>query len=220
MSTNPPLDGPRLPPASGGPARRLVVLLHGYGADGNDLLALGEAWRPLLPNTVFVAPHAPEPCAESPMGRQWFPLRLRDRAETARGLTASRPALDAFLDDELRRHALAADRLALVGFSQGAMLALHVGPARPDPIAAILSYSGLIALPVSPATPGKPPVFLYHGAEDPMIPVRALGVARAALTTAGLPVETEIRPGLGHGIDQAGLDLGGRFLQRVLGEAG
>ncbi len=214
------IDGPRLPPASGGPARKLVILLHGYGADGNDLIDLGRYWAPLLPDAAFVSPHAPEPCTGVPMGRQWFPLQLRDRSEIADGLLAAAPILDAFIDAELAAHALTAADLALVGFSQGAMLALHVGPMRKEPIAGIVSYSGLIGRPVTPANPGKPAVLLYHGAQDPMIPARALDAAQTMLLAAGLPVESEIRPGLGHGIDPNGLDRGGRFLARAFGEAG
>ncbi len=220
MSAIAAIDGPRLAPASGGPARKLVILLHGYGADGNDLIDLGRYWAPVLPHAAFVSPHAPDLCTGVPMGREWFPLQLRDRAEIASGLLTAAPILDAFIDAELAVHGLTAADLALVGFSQGAMLALHVGPARPQPIAGIVSYSGLIARPVNPANPGKPPVLLYHGAEDPMIPARALNVSQAALLAAGLPVEAEIRAGLGHGIDPNGLELGGRFLGRVFGEGG
>ena len=216
MTSLPHLDGPRLPPASRGPARQLVILLHGYGADGNDLIPLAQHWQRLLPDAAFVAPHAPEACAEGPMGRQWFPLAIRDLATIANGLEAAAPTLGAFIDTELRRAGLPSRALALAGFSQGAMLALRVGTARTEPIAEIVSYAGLIAGPVRPANPGKPPVLLYHGAGDPLIPATALDLARAALTAAGLPVEAEIRQGLGHGIDQMGIELGGRFLRRVL----
>ena len=212
------IDGPRLAPANGGRARKLVVFLHGYGADGNDLIDIGRYWAPLLPHVAFVSPHAPDLCTGVPMGRQWCPLQLRDRAEIAAGLLTAAPILDAFIDAELAAHNLTAADLALVGFSQGAMLALHVGPARPKPLAGIVSYSGLIARPVNPANPGKPPILLYHGTEDALIPARALNVAEAALTAAGLPVEAELRPGLGHGIDPNGLELGGRFLARAFGE--
>jgi phospholipase/carboxylesterase len=219
MTTSlPHLDGPRLPPAARGPARQLVVLLHGYGADGNDVLPLAQHWQRLLPNAAFAAPHGPEACAEGPMGRQWFPLAIRDLGAIAAGLEVAAPTLGAFIDGELRRLGLPSRALALAGFSQGAMLALRVGPARTEPIAGIVSYAGLIAGPVRPANPGRPPVLLYHGAGDPLIPATALTLAQAALTAAGLPVEAEIRQGLGHGIDQLGIELGGRFLRRVLAE--
>ena len=141
------IDGPRLKPAAGGPARSLVVFLHGYGADGNDLLDLGRAWSGLLPHTAFVSPHAPHPCAGSPMGKQWFALTMRDPHEYARGVAAARPALDAFLDAEMARLQLDESAVALVGFSQGTMMALHVGPHRPRQMAGILGFSGLLADP-------------------------------------------------------------------------
>ena len=120
------LNGPRLEPRSG-QAKRLVVFLHGYGADGNDLIDIGRAWEPMLPDTAFVSPHAPEPCGQAPMGRQWFPLTMRDPNERWKGAVEARPALDAFLDAELQAAGLDDSKLALVGFSQGTMMALHVG---------------------------------------------------------------------------------------------
>ncbi len=124
------IDGPRIAPAGGGAAKSLVVFLHGYGADGNDLIGLGREWAPALPATAFVSPHAPEPCQGAPMGRQWFPLTMRDPQEFVRGVANARPALDTFLDAELQRHGLDESACALVGFSQGTMMALHVGPQR------------------------------------------------------------------------------------------
>lgn len=213
---SPTLDGPRLPPRSGGAPRQLVVLLHGYGADGADLLPLAEAWAPLLPDAAFVAPNAPEPCAEAPVGRQWFPLSLRAPDEIRRGVTSAAPTLHAFLDEELAARDLADGALALVGFSQGTMLALYSGPQRARKIAGILGYSGLIAWPVPSGAAEKPPVLLFHGAADELIPAAALSAARQALNAAGFPVEAHLRPWLGHGIDSAGIEAGGRFLERVL----
>ena len=213
------LDGPRIAPLSGGPATSLVVFLHGYGADGNDLIDIGRAWAPVLPGTAFVSPHAPEPCGEAPFGRQWFPLASADPHLLRERVRAAAPALDAFLDAELFAHGLSDDRLALVGFSQGTMMALHVGPRRPGRIAGIVGYSGLLAGPEDlPAEMRhRPPVLLVHGAADPVIPAIALQAAAAALGDAGLAVEWHLRPGLQHGIDQQGLALGAGFLQRVLG---
>jgi len=140
-----PLDGPRLAPASG-TARSLVVFIHGYGANGDDLIALGQMWRAALPDTAFVSPHAPEECAANPFGgRQWFPLTLRDEQELVDGLAQAGPDLDAFLDGELERHALGPEALALVGFSQGTMMALHVGLRRNEGLAALVGYSGVEA---------------------------------------------------------------------------
>ena len=140
-----PLDGPRLPPAAGGAARQLVVFLHGYGADGNDLIGLGREWARALPHAAFVSPHAPEPCGAAPMGRQWFNLTFRDPGELVRGISHASPALEAFLDAELKKHNLGPRALALVGFSQGAMLALGVGLKRSPSPAAIVGYSGALA---------------------------------------------------------------------------
>jgi phospholipase/carboxylesterase len=214
------LDGPRLEPR-GGAARRLVVFLHGYGADGNDLIEIGRAWQPLLPDTAFVSPHAPEPCAGAPMGRQWFGLTFRDPDERWRGVNAAAPILNQFLDAELERRKLPPSALALVGFSQGTMMALHVGLRRPTPPAAIVGYSGLFVLPnnaepevVAGEIKSRPPVLLIHGDQDELIPVQALFHATQALAALEVPTEWHISPGIGHGIDQEGLRHGGEFLAR------
>jgi len=214
------LDGPRLEPRSGA-AKRLVVFLHGYGADGNDLIEIGRAWQQLLPDTAFVSPHAPEPCAGAPMGRQWFALTMRDPDERWRGVNAAAPVLNAFLDAELARRKLPPSALALVGFTQGTMMALHVGLRRPAPVAAIVGYSGLFVLPnnaepevVASEIKARPPVLLVHGDQDELIPVQALFQATQDLATLEVPTEWHISPGIGHGIDQEGLRHGGEFLAR------
>jgi len=215
MST---IDGPRLPPASGGQPDSLVVFLHGYGADGNDLIALGQQWADVLPNTAFVSPHAPEACAMSPAGRQWFALSMRDPDEYARGVAAARPELDAFLDAEIERTGVSEAKTALVGFSQGTMMALHAGLLRTRRLAGILGFSGLLAdaatLKAGPVSPA--PVFLIHGDRDEMIPVQALFAATQGLSDAEIPVEWHISRGIGHGIAPDGLDMGGAFLNRLL----
>lgn len=212
----PRLDGPRLPPASG-TTKSLVVFLHGYGADGNDLIDIGRSWQSLLPDTAFVSPHAPEPCAGAPMGRQWFALTFRDPHERWHGVNHAAPALNAFLDSELERHGLAADRLALVGFSQGTMMALHAGLRRNAAPAAIVGYSGMLVGPehLSEAV-AKPPILLVHGTQDPVIPFDALFMSADALAKAGIPAEMHISHGIGHGIDGGGLAAGGQFLAAAL----
>jgi phospholipase/carboxylesterase len=214
------LDGPRLEPRSG-TAKKLVVFLHGYGADGNDLIDIGRAWQPLLPDAAFVSPHAPEPCAGAPMGRQWFALTFRDPDERWRGVNAAAPILNRFLDAELARRNLPASALALVGFSQGTMMSLHVGLRRPTPPAAIVGYSGLFVLPdgaapesVKAEIKGRPPVLLVHGDRDELIPVQALFQATQDLAALEVPAEWHVSPGIGHGIDQEGLRQGGDFLAR------
>jgi phospholipase/carboxylesterase len=212
-----PLDGPRLPPAAGGAARELVVFLHGYGADGNDLIGLGREWAKLLPHAAFVSPNAPEPCAMSPTGRQWFNLTFRDSGELVRGVKHAGPVLNAFLDTELKRLSLGPRALALVGFSQGTMMALGVGLTRNPSPAAIVGYSGALAtLEALPGGPGSgPAILLVHGDADQVIPVDAMFMARGQLAKAGLPVEWHVAEGVGHGIDAEGLRLGGAFLKQA-----
>ena len=215
------LDGPRLSPRSGS-ARQLVVFLHGYGADGNDLIELGRVWQQILPQAAFVSPHAPEPCGQAPVGRQWFALTFRDPNERWVGANKAAPVLERFLDAELARHQLPPSALALVGFSQGTMMALHVGLRRAVPPAAIVGYSGLLVLPPdgNPETlaadiRSRPPVLLVHGDQDELIPVQALFQGTQALAAMGVPVEWHVSAGVGHGIDQEGLRHGGEFLARA-----
>ncbi len=215
------LDGPRLSPRSGA-ARQLVVFLHGYGADGNDLIEIGRVWQQILPQAAFVSPHAPEPCGQAPVGRQWFALTFRDPNERWVGANKAAPMLERFLDAELARHRLPPSALALVGFSQGTMMALHVGLRRAVPPAAIVGYSGLLVLPPdgNPATlaadiRSRPPVLLVHGDQDELIPVQALFQGTQALAAMGVPVEWHVSAGVGHGIDQEGLRHGGEFLARA-----
>jgi phospholipase/carboxylesterase len=217
------IDGPRLEPP-GGSARRLVVFLHGYGADGNDLIDIGRAWQGLLPDTAFVSPHAPEPCGQAPVGRQWFPLFTRAPNERWQGVNKAGPVLERFLDAELARRKLPPSALALVGFSQGTMMALHVGLRRAVQPAAIVGYSGIFVLPeaaapeaVSGEIRSKPPVLLIHGDQDDLIPAQALFQSAQALAALEVPVEWHLSTGIGHGIDQEGLRHGGAFLARRFG---
>jgi phospholipase/carboxylesterase len=216
------LDGPRLEPQTGGAARQLVVFLHGYGADGNDLIDIGRAWQPQLPHTAFVSPHAPEPCAQAPSGRQWFPLANRDPHERWRGATTAAPALERFLEAELARRNLPPSALALVGFSQGTMMALHVGLRRATAPLAIVGYSGLLITPPNPdpeqlaaEIKSRPPILLIHGDRDDRIPLDAMFQAADTLAAFDVPVEWHLSAGIGHGIDQEGLRHGGEFLARA-----
>jgi phospholipase/carboxylesterase len=215
------LDGPRIEPRSG-TARQLVVFLHGYGADGNDLIDIGRAWAALLPDAALVSPHAPRPCGQAPVGREWFPLTMRDPNERWAGVQAAAPGLDAFLDAELKRLNLPPSALALVGFSQGTMMALHVGLRRAVPPKAIVGYSGMLVAPetmdpnaFAAEIRSKPPVLLVHGDQDQLIPVQALLQAAQGLASLEVPVEWHISPGIGHGIDPEGLRHGGEFLARA-----
>ena len=212
------IDGPRVPPASGGAPRSMVILLHGYGSNGEDLIGLAPYWRPALPETVFLSPNAPELCPGAPGGFQWWGLSSLDKNARAAGARRAAPVLDAFIDAELARYGLSEDRLVLVGFSQGTMMALHVGPRRERPLAGVIGYSGMLADEAELATEArtKPPILLVHGDADPMIPVAAFHQAKSALERSGFAVESHVSPGLGHSIDAAGLQLGGRFLARTL----
>jgi len=217
------LDGPRLPPRSGKPARQLVVLLHGVGADGADLIGLAPTLAETLPDAAFVAPDAPFPCDMAPYGRQWFSLQDRSPARLAAGVRAVEPALRAFLASELSRLALPASALALAGFSQGAMTALHAGLRMAEPPAVVLAYSGALLAPESldaelGAPDAPPPVLLVHGEADGVVPVRASRAAEAALRAAGVPVEALYIPGLDHGIDNAGLAAGISALGRAFAQ--
>lgn len=205
-----------MPPA-GKPIRQLVVFLHGYGADGNDLIALGQEWRELLPNAAFVSPHAHERCLAGGRGFQWFPLTFRDMEERWKGVVKARPVLDAFLDAELARHGLGEGALALVGFSQGTMMSLHCGPRRRAAPAAIVGYSGMLAggEHLAAEATGKPPILLVHGDADTVIPADALYDSAEALSKAGLPCSWHLSPGVAHGIDGEGLRLGGAFLAQA-----
>jgi phospholipase/carboxylesterase len=206
-----PLSGPRLPPARG-KATHLVVLCHGYGADGNDLIGLAPHWQRMLPTTAFVAPNAPEPCAGAPMGYQWFPITRLDPGEMAKGVESAASGLNDFLDAELKRLELADDRLALVGFSQGTMMALHVGLRRPAKPAAIVGFSGMLATTPPTLDADAPPILLVHGDQDPMIPPGAVFDAATRLGHAGAAVQWHVSSGVGHSIDEAGLALGGMHL--------
>nr|WP_319385756.1 prolyl oligopeptidase family serine peptidase [uncultured Roseibium sp.] len=217
MTTAPRLDGPRLLPAAGAPVRRLVVLLHGYGADGNDLIDLGRFWQALLPDTAFIAPHAPEPLPFAGFGgRQWFALSERTPAEYRIGAEAAQPVLDRFLDTALAEFTLDDTALALFGFSQGAMMALQCGLRRNVPPAALLAYSGLLpGVDRLHGVQNVSPVLIVHGEDDDVVPSYHASAARDALSEAGVKTEHHELPGLGHSIDDRGVTLGGRFLQNA-----
>ena len=206
------LDGPRIEPRGRTPAA-LVVLLHGYGANGDDLIGLADGWQARLPEAVFVAPNAPQSIPGMYGGLQWFALTLRDPSEYWRGVVSAQPALDHFITEELRRYRLPGDRLVLVGFSQGTMMALHVGLRRTEQPTGIVGYSGLLAGPEHLArdqgTPADPAHSRRGRRPDPRR--RAAHGARAS-GQSDVPVEWHIRPGLGHGIDQAAQWMGAHFI--------
>ncbi|MBX6322829.1 MAG: dienelactone hydrolase family protein [Rhodospirillaceae bacterium] len=215
------LSGPAQLPAAGGRPRQLVVLLHGYGADGRDLLGLAPAWARSLPHAEFLAPDAPFPCEMAPYGRQWFGFEGRTAEEILAGARAAAAILDPFLDDALAARGLDETALALAGFSQGAMMALHVALRRARPVAAVAAFSGALIAPALLAAElrSRPPVLLVHGDADPVVPFAAMAATEEALRAAGVPVTAERRPGLAHAIDERGLRLAEALFKRAFGQA-
>lgn len=208
------LDGPRMPPARGGKADALVILLHGYGSNGADLISLAPYWAEALPGASFVAPNAIEPLPEAPGGYQWFPITQLDPHLMEQGVRAAAPSVDRFIDAELEKHGLPPERCALVGFSQGTMMALYVGLRRSRPLAAILGFSGLLAggARLKQEMASKPPVLLVHGDRDPTISIPAMFDSAEALAEAGHGAQWHISYGVPHSIGPDGLELGGSFL--------
>jgi phospholipase/carboxylesterase len=220
MSSLPVLDGPSLVPASGGAPKHLVILLHGYGSNGADLISLAPHWWQAVPDALFLAPNAPEQIPGMPGAYQWWDLSLRDRASRAAGAAGAAPVLDAYIDRQLALHGLTEDRLVLVGFSQGTMMALQVGPRRERQVAGIIGYSWMMADPesLSRDVHTKPPILLIHGSADQMIPIASYYEAKNELERLGFDVGGHVSAGLGHSVDMAGLELGKDFLRRVLAD--
>ncbi|MHA1151870.1 MAG: alpha/beta hydrolase [Alphaproteobacteria bacterium] len=214
------LDGPRFGPAQAqdGRPKELVILLHGLGADGNDLISLAPLFARVLPEAAFVSPNAPYPCDMAPMGRQWFSFQDRDPSAVLTGVRAAASHLDAFIDAELERAGLPDARLVLIGFSQGTMMALHTAIRRAQPCAAVIGYSGALVGPelLAEEVRSRPPVLLVHGQADEVVPFPSMAAAEQALRDAGILVHGEARPGLGHGIDEEGLQLGAAMLKQSL----
>ncbi len=212
----PELDGPRWGPASKAVPKQLVVLCHGLGADGFDLIDLAPSWAHALPDAVFVAPHAPEPCELGPTGRQWWSVADRSPTVVEAGVRRAARFLNPRLDAELARLGLPADAYALMGFSQGAMTVLFTGLRRATAPRAILAFSGALIAPETLAAEmtHRPPVLLVHGEADDVVPVQRSHEAETALRAAGVPVEATYIPRLGHGIDDTGLAMGALALQR------
>ena len=204
-----------------GTAKQAVVFLHGYGADGNDLIGLADPLAPHLPDTAFHSPDAPEPCRASPMGRQWFPIPWLDgasEAEMGTSFARSTEELDRFLDGVLADEGLTADRLVLVGFSQGTMMSLHVAPRRAAPVAGVVAFSGRLLVPERLETEvvSRPPVCLIHGDADEVVPFADMGQAATALQGAGFTVAGHVMRGTGHGIAPDGLSVALGFIRSCL----
>lgn len=210
-------SGPSLQPLAGGKPESIVVLIHGYGADGDDLLALGRSWASLLPNTLFIAPHGPSVCEMNSSGNQWFGLKDWDSARILKEIQMLTPSFNRYLDTLLKTHNLSSEQLALVGFSQGAMLALHVALHRPQ-CAGVVAYSGAFLNDPKELKIGRPPILLIHGTEDQVLQASFSQIAEENLKALHVPVTLSLLPNLEHGIDGRGLGMGGAFLKEHLYE--
>ncbi len=215
------LDGPRFGPASGGKPDSLVILLHGLGADGDDLIGLAPHWRRPCPTRSSSHPMRRSCATWRLMAANGSACRDRSSGIVLAGVQAAAPILNGFIDAELKAHGLSDDRLALVGFSQGTMMSLYVAPRRERPVAGVVGYSGALvgANLLAGDIRSRPPVLLIHGEADQVVPFQAMDAAAKALKALDIPVTTEGRPGLPHSIDEAGLLKGGRFLAQRFGVA-
>lgn len=211
------LSGPEQK-AKSGKTEKLVILLHGLGADGNDLFGLVPYFTDSLPNAHFISPNAPFPCDMAPYGRQWFSLMIREEEAILEGLRAAEPILNSFIDEKLRELGLEDKDVAIIGFSQGTMLALHTVLRRAKPIGGVVGYSGALVAPhlLKEELKSRTPICLVHGEEDQVVPFDAFSQAISVLQKLGVEVHGYSREGLAHGIDPAGMQIGNKFLADVL----
>ena len=214
MANIPNLKGPSLPPLSGGEAKQIIILLHGVGSDGDDLIGLAPYFQKILPDALFVSPNAPYAFDMASQGYQWFSLQEMTPETRLAGTQTATPILNSFIDDQLKMTGLYEKNLALIGFSQGSMMALHVGLRRKKTIAGILGYSGMLVGPdlLGESIRSRPPVFLSHGDADDVVPISALSEAVSALEAVDISVSHHTIPGLGHGLDDESIKMGMDFL--------
>lgn len=208
------MNGASLQPRSGAAPEKIVLLLHGFGSSGSDMISLAPQWQDALPTALFLAPHAPQRCAMMGAGYQWWGLSGFAPSALAAGSASAAPAINAFIDRKLDQYGLTDADLALVGFSQGTMMALQVGLRRPGQVAAIVGYSGMVTgtADLGHQAAVRPPVLLVHGTADPVVPVAALHMSESQLQRVGLDVTTHVSYGVGHSVDPVGLKLGRDFI--------
>jgi phospholipase/carboxylesterase len=218
MSKLPTLSGPFRAPRSGGKAKQLVVFLHGWGADGPNLIDLADLFADNLPDAYFIAPNAPYVCEANPYGYQWFSLMNRQPQAMIEGANSAAAIVNQFVDEKLKELSLDNSKLILVGFSQGTMVALHVALRRTPPMAALVGYSGALigAETLAAEITARPPVCLIHGEADDVVPFPALKHATEALKTVGVKVESHSRPFVGHSIDMEGVKIANEFLKKAI----
>jgi len=218
MSQN--LESDIIPPKSGN-AKQMVIFLHGYGSNGKDLLSIGEEWAEELPDTIFLAPDAPESCEQCPSGFQWFSIRAvdKDTLERERQIETAVPILNDFIDEQLKKWDIDESNLLIAGFSQGAMMTAYTMPRRKNPCAGIISYSGMLidAEDLKDSSIVKMPVLAIHGDEDDVVNYSNLLDIQKGFEEAGFEVETALRKKLAHGIDHFGVARGGQFAKEVFG---
>ena len=209
------LNGPEISSASGR-TKKLVIYLHGLGSNGDDLIALADMMP--LPDTHYMSPNAPFPFDMAPFGYQWFSLYGTNAPSRLEGARMAAPILDTFIDAQIARFQLMPGDVALVGFSQGTMMAFHTALRRPQPLAAVVGFSGMLIAPelLAEEIKSRPPLCLIHGMDDEVVPFAAMAQAEEALKAADVNIETHARPRLGHSIDEAGLMAATAFLQKHL----
>ena len=212
------VNGASLQPLSGAAPKQIVLLLHGFGSSGSDMIALAPTWQRGLPDALFLAPHAPQRTGFG-AGYQWWALSDLSPLALAAGAASAAPAIDEFIDRKLKQYDLTETDLSIVGFSQGTMMALQVGLRRASQVAGIVGYSGMLTgadrLRHDPIT--KPPVLLVHGSMDPVVPVAALHTAESELKHIGIDVTTHVSFGVAHSVDPVGLRLGAEFVSKAFG---
>ncbi len=210
------MEGVEIAPNNGEKPQWLVIFLHGVGADANDLIGLSDEFVDILPDAQFISPNAPFMCDMAHYGRQWFSLQSREVAHMLTGIEASSPLLNDFIDEKLKLYDLTLDKLIIIGFSQGTMMALHTLLRREQPCAAIIGFSGAMVASrklVEQIT-AKPPVCLVHGDADMVVPFSAMSDAEAALHQAGVAVEAYCVEDMGHSISGECIVVAREFLKK------
>ena len=212
------IRGPIIEPSSGNSPKQMIIFVHGYGADGNDLIGLANYFQSTLPEAIFLSPHAPEACSMNPSGYQWFDLTSTDPAVLWSKILVAADHLNEFIDSKLLEYNIAEENLALIGFSQGTMMSLHVSLRRKNTMAAVLGYSGRLigADLLKDDLISKPSIYLIHGDQDPMVPYQESLTAEKVLKEYSIDIKTHISEHTQHSIAEDGLRIGVDFLASKL----